>query len=348
MRNLAIILSCCLIATAARATTYNYTFKAVTPAGGTYAPGGPRDYGYVALPAGAVIGSGTLSVSDTVNHHQSPNPTDCPGVRCDIQSRTITSMTGTFLGEALTFYANPNPPDLFSVGRYIGNDQLVGNQDWLLDAGGLIFSTPTLGTSNLLGFGDPTYPPYGLYDSNQINAPTRTGEATEHFYGDFAITLAEETMVPGGSEDAPTALPFGSVSAINGLIGPGNLQQFYSFDWTGGLFTSTAKITDAQSSDNFRFILNGPGTRQNLKFNADDNFTKTISADLAPGRYSIGLLATLDVDPAFSILFGSAVGSSAPEPASWMTMILGFGAIGAATRRGRRIVCGLTPSAPAP
>jgi len=97
----------------------------------------------------ALLLSGTLTTDPTVN--------DLAG---GIHSNTITGMTGTYLGQSITFAPNPNAPAPFTVSTFTANDQLLLNGATLLDDFGLVFQSaaaPGDGYANLLGVGPGEY-----------------------------------------------------------------------------------------------------------------------------------------------------------------------------------------------
>lgn len=243
-------------------------------------------------------------------------------------AKTIIAMTGSFMGEDISFYTNPYAPSLYQVGKYIFDNQLLLNAPTVLDGGGILISTPNLGPMNILGITDPGYPnPYLVLNAGFM------------LEGVFSVTAAAAppAPLPGGGQADPTPLPTGTVTGIAGQIGPGSNQQFYSFDWQGGLFSATASMSGATPDQAFQFMLAGMGMPAMTTKLLDENyFMGTLAATLAPGRYSIGLFGVVREDPAFTIRFDTPVSSAVPEPAAWLLLLLGAGATGGMVRRRRR------------
>lgn len=152
------------------------------------------------------------------------------------------------------------------------------------------------------------------------------------------VTIAD---LLGGSPDAPVILPSGLVGQIRGNIGePYGTDAFYAFDWAGGLFQVDAAINGAAADAAYQFKLGQRSSDGATAFlpgvilDGDNDFSGVLTYDLAPGAYTIGLATGTATDPSFAINFRTPVGTAAvPEPATWMTMILGFAAVGGALRR---------------
>lgn len=298
----------------AHADNYKYTFKNTS---------------------GAVISSGSLSTGSatyTVND----------GV-ATFQTRTVLTMNGIFNGGAITFVPGPFAPAAFQHGNVTGDNQLAFSGPGLLDQYGLVFDVD--GRPGNIGgyFTSPTaYEYFAFYND---------GTRNRSFTGTFDVTrVADNTVLPGGTETAPIYLS-SQVTGIAGSIGPTNPDQFYSFDWAGGYFSSTAIIGNAAPSDLFAFSLAGyanatPFQRQSVQLGSGNNFTGTLSANLAAGRYVLGLTGLVPIDPDFTISFNTAVGGApVPEPATWAMMIAGFLGIGATLRRRRAVGAGSTIAA---
>ena len=143
----------------------------------------------------------------------------------------------------------------------------------------------------------------------------------------------------GGTANSPLILPLGYISQINGVIGgAGPKDQFYNFNWNGGLFQSQGNVLGAALTDTFAYeLFDASNTKlESVWLNNANGFTQLMTRNLAAGRYTIGLAANAPIDPAFMLKFLTPIGS-VPEPSTWTMMILGFGAIGVNLRR-RRVV----------
>jgi hypothetical protein len=250
----------------------------------------------------------------------------------------VTSLTGSFAGQALVFTANPHPPQQVSNGYAIGDDLLLYGSGTRLDEGGLVLGTSgPLGRGNLLGFS--TAPDGSSYTEAPYIWVFEHGPRTGYL-GNLTLTDAPGAVVttPGGTMAAPTALPSGQISAISGAIGPQALEQYYSFDWAGGAFGTTAAVTGAAPADLFTLMLFGNRVNIAASLNQANGFLAGLNVvDLAPGRYSVGLAADVNVDPDFTLRFDAPIGIAAtaavPEPAAWAMMMVGIGAGGALMRR---------------
>ena len=143
----------------------------------------------------------------------------------------------------------------------------------------------------------------------------------------------------GGTASSPLILPLGYISQINGVIGgEGPKDQFYNFNWNGGLFQSLGNVTGAALTDTFAYeLFDASNTKlESIWLNDANGFSQLMTRNLAAGHYTIGLAANAPVDPAFMLKFLTPVGG-VPEPTTWAMMILGFGIIGVNLRR-RRVV----------
>jgi hypothetical protein len=277
--------------------------------------------------AGQPVSSGSLSTGSTVNTVTYGGFT--------YQSNTVLTMNGLFMGGAIAFVPNPFAPAAFQHGNITGNNQLAFSGPGLLDGYGLVFDTIN-GPANIGGdlIGPNQYGYFAVYND---------GTRNRSLLGTFEVTqVAGNTAVAGGTAAAPVALT-SQVTGIAGSIGPTNPEQFYTFDWAGGFFSSTANIGNAAASDIFAFSLAGYGNatpfqRQSVLLNTGNSFNGTLSFNLAAGRYMLGLNGVVPIDPDFTISFNTAVGGApVPEPATWSMMIAGFLGMGAALRR-RRIL----------
>lgn len=206
--------------TQAQADNYQYTFKNT---------------------AGATISTGSLSTGSTTY-------TINDGV-ATFQTRTVLTMNGLFDGRAISFIVNPFAPAAFQHGNVTGDNQLAFSGPGLLDQYGLVFDVAGR-PGNIGGYGPGSngYEYFAFYND---------GTRNRSFSGTFDIVrVADNTTVSGGTETAPVYLA-SQVTGIAGSIGPTNPDQFYSFDWAGGYFSTTAIIGNAAPSDLFAFSLAG-------------------------------------------------------------------------------------------
>jgi hypothetical protein len=143
----------------------------------------------------------------------------------------------------------------------------------------------------------------------------------------------------GGLSSAPVGLPAGQlVSGITGSIGGSGSQDYYSFDWAGGLFSATASITGAPGGASYLFSAGaagscGSGTSATL--NSGDSFASTIETNLASGQYCIGISTDGLDDPNFALTFNTPVTDQAPEPSGFVLLSIGLGMAGVLRLRKR-------------
>lgn len=157
-------------------------------------------------------------------------------------------------------------------------------------------------------------------------------------YG-YTLAAAPTTYsdLVGGTASSPLILPLGYISQINGVIGgAGPSDQFYNFNWGGGIFQSVGNVSGAALTDTFAYELfdSSHAKLASLWLNSDNSFNQLMSINLAAGHYTIGLAANAPIDPSFMLKFLTPIGG-VPEPSTWLMMILGFGAIGVSLRRYR-------------
>lgn len=168
--------------------------------------------------------------------------------------------------------------------------------------------------------GDGVYP-WGLQNVNQYGAgPADTGNqwlvlgevaATT----DYAIQQTVNGLTPGQSYTMTFAL-------ASEEPGPGAVGEL---SWLSGSSTATQDFTAPVRGSTFW----NPWGHYSETFVATGTSATFQVKDLAaefPGGYDLGL-------DSFSIQTGSG---AVPEPATWAMMLLGFGAIGMAVRRGRK------------
>lgn len=301
-------------------------FTAALLAAASFAPAHADNYKYTFKnTAGATISTGSLSTGSATYTVNDGSAT--------FQTRTVLTMNGLFDGNAITFVPNPFAPAAFQHGNITGDNQLAFSGPGLLDQYGLVFDVNGR-AANIGGVidGPNAFAYFAFYND---------GTRNRSFTGTFDVTrVADNTTLPGGTEAAPVYLS-SQVTGIAGSIGPTNPDQFYSFDWAGGYFSSTAIIGNAVPSDLFAFSLAGyansaPFQRQSVQLGVGNNFTGTLSANLAAGHYVLGLTGLVPIDPDFTISFNTAVGGApVPEPATWTMMIAGFLGMGAMLRRRR-------------
>jgi len=155
----------------------------------------------------------------------------------------------------------------------------------------------------------------------------------------------------------PDSIPLGSLPSAYNISGAlsGTANLFSTTPWTTGQLDAYLGISAAPTnpigayadglayqpgSDGFYvFTVNLGTTTLPSNSGANDSYLMTLDQDLFAGTYIVGFLAQ-------SGAYGATANSGAiletsppdgvPEPATWATMLLGFGAAGVAVRRSRR------------
>ena len=238
--------------------------------------------------------------------------------------------------------------------------------------GGTLLAGPDTATvsADLAGYSEPTGAslftgPFSEALFNEYSAIATTYGATQGFditgmTGNFDITNGDPTpfigaffvssavlpatpevlnSFPGGTVGHPVILPTGLQGAVSSDISGGvSDQQFYAFNWDGGLFQTSGTIDGANPLADFHFELLTPGDAtpiEDIILNDANNFSGVISVpNLASGQYEIGMYTDSPYDPHYTINFNTPV-RGVPEPATWASLILGLGAVGSALRRRR-------------
>jgi hypothetical protein len=165
--------------------------------------------------------------------------------------------------------------------------------------------------------------------SNNFPFPTSAGDLVLNSVGDDATFSAVSTLtLPGGTLSNPVTFLEQGLGQISSSIGAFGSESAYEFSWSGGEFSATAAVSDANPDDSYEYILSQlyePGQQNDnidsLILNSMNNFTDDISeTNLPPGDYVIGLFANNVNDPNFTINFNTPVngtaGASVPEPSS--------------------------------
>ena len=225
------------------------------------------------------------------------------------------------------------------VGDYIptvGGNELpfskVGNVYTLLNVPQSIYANPTVTDATGVNDAGVIVGYSGLSDGSAFNSYMATPIAG----------AALDVALAGGDASAPVSLPLTEIGSISGAIGGGVSSQFYSFTWGGGAFGASVSLTGADPTVTYAFELCSGGTCTSVldmtKLNGTSP-TGSLSDTLAAGVYTIGLVEKQPgTDPQFTLSFNSAVSGAAPEPSTWLLMILGVGGMGAALRTRRRKV----------
>jgi hypothetical protein len=149
-----------------------------------------------------------------------------------------------------------------------------------------------------------------------------------------AVTIDAGTTV---ATTGPTTV--GSTTTIGysdaNLASPNFSEAVVFTNTVAGLYAITL-TTSSSAVDFSSAILNGGGANPLTK-SVDDGTTEfwkfANPVTLAAGQYTLNILGT---NSGAGSLGGSITISAVPEPATWALMLLGFGGMGFALRRGRK------------
>jgi hypothetical protein len=251
----------------------------------------------------------------------------------------ISAISGSFDGSTISglipatvCVATSAPPGHSCTGGFGGNDNLYTGTSPYFDRGGLSFN---LTSPDKYGFvyvnlseaalGGPGIT-FGTCQSNSITGCPGTGDLSVL----DAITQVALLPVQGGTTSAPVSLVSGlPIGTVTGTIGGLGTEDYYTFFWGGGAFSATATVSGASSLASYLFSEGAPGSCNNSSVTlSSPGFTGTLSGNLAPGYYCIGLDANNVNDPDFSLTFNTPVGG-VPEPTSFALLLsAGLGMIG--------------------
>ncbi len=135
---------------------------------------------------------------------------------------------------------------------------------------------------------------------------------------------------PGGTVTHPTTFTQQGLGQISATIGGFGSEASYEFAWYGGTFSATASVSGAQPTATYEYQISAPGNPgaviSNTALDGSNSFTADISSFLAPGDYTIALLANSPVDPSFTIDFAAPVNGTAtvPEPPALVLLLPGL------------------------
>ncbi|HEY2708443.1 MAG TPA: PEPxxWA-CTERM sorting domain-containing protein [Caulobacteraceae bacterium] len=194
------------------------------------------------------------------------------------------------------------------------------------------------------GFGAGYGEPNAGYSFTGMDADiivTNTGPANlDDFNVGYEFTLPSAPVninIDGGTPGAPAILPDGEIGQITAALTGEGSQDFYTFQWHGGLFQTVGSVQGAPADGSYQYQLfdKSGATLDDITLDSTDGFSSTISQYLAPGQYVVGAIADSPNDPLLTLTFNTPVGP-APEPATWTMMLLGLGAAGGALRMAAR------------
>jgi hypothetical protein len=204
-----------------------------------------------------------------------------------------------------------------------------------------LLSVPAHGATSQLNIVGDAQISSGFVDFGQY--PTGAPYAPAPGYGTFNVTLATGSFALSGVVPGE----FGMIQSLNEGTGavtlPGAFMTFASGGsnlqfWATNIPAGTAgpfTLTDTPTGATLFFTVEGNVFDTNTNTNIG-TFTMNASTQFA-GTTVSQLLASFPLNTPFSaiIIETPGVAGAVPEPASWSLMLLGFGAIGLATRRKR-------------
>lgn len=161
--------------------------------------------------------------------------------------------------------------------------------------------------------------------------------------GAAALTFgsaANASVTVNSSTMTYTAATVGSTTTIGyedvTLSTPTFTESLTFTNTLAGLYAITL-TTSSAAVDFTSAILNGPGGSMNALTNVNGNGVNEFFAlnptTLAAGQYTLNILGN---NSSVGSLGGSITISAVPEPGTWALMLIGFGGIGFAMRRGRK------------
>jgi hypothetical protein len=152
--------------------------------------------------------------------------------------------------------------------------------------------------------------------------------------GGYSVTLPATpeliSDIHGGTIGHPALLPPGEIGQLTVPITAEFPQDYYHFEWPGGVFQAQASVADAPAGSSYLYQLldlSGDVLAQQLLDSADD-FTAEISASLDPDLYTVGVSADSPTDPTLTLTFSTPVSGAVPESSTWAMMALSFAGLG--------------------
>lgn len=153
----------------------------------------------------------------------------------------------------------------------------------------------------------------------------------------LAAALASATMFAAPAAQAATFINFDGISGTfgNNNVASGSFDNTFTFDvgslpGTAGTTISSIRVSALTNIDFTSVTLNGED------FDVDSSGTveqRHIILPVSAGLQTINVKGTSGGNASYD---GVIAFAPVPEPASWATMLIGFGAIGTAMRRTRR------------
>ncbi|MCH8617213.1 PEPxxWA-CTERM sorting domain-containing protein [Sphingomonas sp. SM33] len=200
--------------------------------------------------------------------------------------------------------------------------------------------TVTLGPCCLGGVNDPPTVPVGL---TFTNSPTDYLFATvlkEQFIdGSVHLSNDQQTSTPLDPVDQASIFDFGMAFLITGgppqVPGPGTGDLGFYSPFFGDAYVRFSDLSGSGALGDFGLELTCSGICTDIGFNlAGLNFSSALfDPNLAPTQlesYEVGAEGST-----FNFVFRNS--AAVPEPATWVSMLMGFGLIGVALRRKGRL-----------
>jgi hypothetical protein len=196
-----------------------------------------------------------------------------------------------------------------------------------------------LGGCCLGGVNEPPYVPVGLTFANSPGDSLFAWVLKEQFV-DSSVRLSNEqqTSTPLDPVDQASIFDFGMAFLITGgpphVAGPGTGNLGFYSPFFGSAHVQFTDLSGSGLSGDFGLALVCSGICTNIGFNlAGLNFSSQLFDPLAPPpqlvSHQIGQGGS-----SFNFVFRN--NAAVPEPATWVSMLLGFGLLGAMFRRQRK------------
>jgi hypothetical protein len=153
----------------------------------------------------------------------------------------------------------------------------------------------------------------------------------------LAAALASATMLSAPAAQAAQFISFDGISGTfgNNNVAGGSFDNTFTFDvgslaGTAGGTISSIRVSSLTNIDFTSVTLNDEAFDVDLTGTVE---FRHITLPVGPGLQTIRVKGTSGGNASYD---GVIAFAAVPEPATWATMLIGFGAVGTAMRRGRR------------